>query len=856
MTSRHSRSLRHALALVLGVLAWLSANYLWQLQDRLGPHRQPVNVRFVNDVSVEARQTLERELGLIAGEERTPGTWTYLLTDQSPRTIGALVQSPLVEDTFHIDRNALRVVLDQPGLHPWVVELIRREWLPYVSWLLVVIGLVLAWSARSSAWAIVGRGTRRIRAAVLDGPDGVEATAGSFETLSTRQETAIGLGLCLLFLVPLLLYGPTEDEEVSLGMFSSQIYYRDMLHGRWSYWFAHLGFGTPMPIGHRLDFHPVFALGSLISLRAALSGLWIVHVGVMAVYFRRLLAACGLGPGMRLLFLGFYLFSDVSFVFFYDEDWISCVVPWTLYPVLVYYLRSAFMGEAATRWWLTTVRLGVLLSLWVLNAHPGYLVPLAIILAVYILAATPRTLAVSGALGTAGMFALIASAERIYFVLHEKGLFPATAVRALQAEYAPLTYLTAQMAPLMNLGVWRQPFVGAFVFAAAVAAPFCWRTADRHVRGCIAAFFVAVALSTVPADQLKWTGVSGVWLFRDPMVFFALLSAAVVAQSGLRAHRVAIRLIVLALLVLQCLQQFWVVVSPRYGVHFAPSRLQFYQHQGHPTGLGQTIVQAASRYGKRLYLSRSAQGYSRGRLSGAGIHVVTDYALLGLNPVNAWFKNVSMDRIHPSWALMYGYIEGQQAVIENPTLLDVLGIDLIVAMADEELAPEGLRRIERVSVDADLGLDIFANPDAWPKGVLLAPSARGVALPLIDGCGHTGALCRDYTALAGTRLPQDVSVRELTDGYAVHLPPSDTPRLLFLSAFYRPEWVATAADQALTIDPIAGAFIGVTVPPGIQDIQLAFRPRTRIALTWLSGVTLVALLVALAALAWVRSDRE
>jgi len=259
MTSSHSRSLRHALALVLGVLAWLSANYLRQLQDRQGPHRQSVNLRFVNDVSVEARQTLERQFGLMAGEERTPGTWTYLLTDQSPRTIGALVHSPLVEDTFHIDRNGLRVVLDLPGLHPWVVELIQREWLPYVSWLLVVIGVVLAWSARSSAWAIAGWGARRIRATVLEGPDGVEATADSFETLSTRQETVVGLALCLLFPVPLLLYGPTEDEEVSLGMFSSQIYYRDMLHGRWSYWFAHLGFGTPMPIGHRLDFHPVFA---------------------------------------------------------------------------------------------------------------------------------------------------------------------------------------------------------------------------------------------------------------------------------------------------------------------------------------------------------------------------------------------------------------------------------------------------------------------------------------------------------------------------------------------------------------------------------------------------------------------
>ena len=75
-------------------------------------------------------------------------------------------------------------------------------------------------------------------------------------------------------------------------------------------------------------------------------------------------------------------------------------------------------------------------------------------------------------------------------------------------------------------------------------------------------------------------------------------------------------------------------------------------------------------------------------------------------------------------------------------------------------------------------------------------------------------------------------------------------RLLFLSAFYRPEWVATAGEETLAIEQMAGAFIGVTVPPGVQDIDLAFRPRTRMALTWVSGLSLVALLVAFGTITW------
>jgi hypothetical protein len=306
----------------------------------------------------------------------------------------------------------------------------------------------------------------------------------------------------------------------------------------------------------------------------------------------------------------------------------------------------------------------------------------------------------------------------------------------------------------------------------------------------------------------------------------------------------------MALVLLQGLQQV-IVIMPGYRAHWdGNTRLEWYRHQGHPFGVAAAVVRASDRYGKRLYLSPRADQLSRGYMSSAGVHVMTDYALLGLNPVNAWFKNVAMDRIYPSWVLMHGVIKGQRAVIDNPTLLDVLGINVVVTMAEEGLAPEGLTRLEQLRVNDEADVEIFANPDAWPKAVLLSTDARATALPVIEGCEQPGALCRDYTALAPTRLPQDVALREVGDGYHVGVPPSDTPRLLFVSAFYRPEWVATAGDQTLAIEPIADAFIGVTVPPGVRNVELAFRPRTRIALTWLSGVSLVALLIAWGALAW------
>jgi hypothetical protein len=851
MTSRRPRPLRHALATTIGILAWVSAAYVWRLQDTMGPHTQPINVRFIEGLSVEARQQLERQLGLTNGFERDPRTWIYLPADRSGQTLAAIVQSPLIEDTAHIDRQEFRITLDLPHVQPWFRELVERERLPYVSWLLAAIGVLLMWSARSGVWAAVLVLARGFRSAAPLTPSGLKALANRLERLEDRQEKKISLALCLVFLVPLLVYGPIDDEEGALGLFSGLVYYRELLlHGRWSYWFADLGFGTPMPLGHRLDFHPVFGLGSLVSLRVALSGLWVFQVAVMAVYFRRLAAVSGIGPGLRLVLLACYLFSVVSFFNFYATDWVSCVVPWSLYPVIVYYLREAFLGGAMARWWLTTVRLGLLFSLWVLNAHPGYLGPLAIILAVYVIAAAPLTRAVYGALGTAAMFALATSAERIYFVVHEMSLFPADIPRIAQSGYSLLSYLRALAWPVVGVQDMRGPFLGVFIFGAAVAAAFRLRTSTAHARGCVVAFLAAVTMSVAPLWLVEAAGVSGVWLFRDPMVFFGLLSAGGVLQSGLGARRDWVRSAFVALLVVQVIQQTSVVALGFESYYRDVGRLEFYRHQGQPFGFGKVLVQAGNRHGRRMYLSARAQELSRGRLSHVGVHVLTDYSLLGLNPVNGWFKNVSMDRIHPSWAVMHGLIQGQQAVVENTTLLDVLGINLVVAAVEEGLAPKGLTRVDRLRVDAQITLDVFVNPDAWPVAVLLSPKARDVTLPLVEGCGHTGALCRGYEALAAYRLPEHVTLSKAGDGYRVHVPPSPAERLLFVSSFYRPEWVAATPDRNLTVEPIAGAFLGVTVPPGIQEIELVFRPRVRMALTWLSGASLVGLLVALGTMTW------
>jgi hypothetical protein len=49
----------------------------------------------------------------------------------------------------------------------------------------------------------------------------------------------------------------------------------------------------------------------------------------------------------------------------------------------------------------------------------------------------------------------------------------------------------------------------------------------------------------------------------------------------------------------------------------------------------------------------------------------------------------------------------------------------------------------------------------------------------------------------------------------------------------------------LAVHPVADAFLGVVVPPGVTDVTVAFTPRIQIALTWLSNLVFAGAIVAL-----------
>ena len=819
---------------------------------RAGLPAPAVNVRWSPDVGDAERAGLEQRFGLTHGIAGESLTWSYQLENTDRSNVSALVKHPGVVDTHKINRATFEV---EGAASPWRVLRSASS-----------IGFALS-TAALLAFALRHAILERIRRARAALPPAIAALKW-YTTIDrspplrmepvARWETVVGVILGFVFLRTLLVYGPFDVEESGLGFFSSQVFYRNLFAGRWPFWFNALGFGTPMPIGQRFDFHPAFALGSLISLRAAVSAMWVVHVIVMTVYFRRFAAILGIGRLVRTGLTACYLFSLPSMNYFHSTDWLSVAVGWSFYPVLAYHLHRTVLDLRSPAIGLNGLRLGFLAAFWLLNAHPGYIPPLAIALALYTVLIAPRQARVYGCLVFAAGLCAIASSERLYFLLSEARFFSPSLPRNTQAGYTLYDFAFAAAVPFTRLSDGgRQPFIGIVIgMAALVSVIRRPATKGAHPAGVVC--LAAAGLTLLPLgliEPLKFF--SAIWFFRDPMVFFGLLAAGVVLQRTLDARPARGPAVIMALLGAQVLQQ-GAAVRPAFElVARLGGPLHFYRDQQTPTGLGRLLVDRATAYGPRIYTPEDIRQRLRGTLSNLGIHAITDLSLWGLDPINGWFKNVSTDRIHPSWQHMHGMIPGQRDVVANQPLLNVLGIDLVLAAPADGPFATGLVVTDRQSTGSGSAHDpetqdlmLLANPHAWPRAVLLRQGAEQVTLARRPACEHQAALCRDFTPLEERRLPDQVRLVEDDGHYTASFPASRDSRVLFVSAMYRPEWRASSPAGPLRVEPAADAFLSVIVPPGVEQADIRFTPRARVLLSWVAYGTMLTLLAAVCAGTW------
>jgi len=142
------RRVAYGLALFGGVLFVLGAGFNIGLRMIYDTRPAYVNVRWAPSADDEGRQRLEQRYGLIMGEFRENRTWGYYLTDLSRANIEALVRDPMVEDTYHLDRQEFRVMPDASRSR----DILPDPDIPRTYELLSLSALVIGGLAMGLAW--------------------------------------------------------------------------------------------------------------------------------------------------------------------------------------------------------------------------------------------------------------------------------------------------------------------------------------------------------------------------------------------------------------------------------------------------------------------------------------------------------------------------------------------------------------------------------------------------------------------------------------------------------------------------------------------------------------------------------
>jgi hypothetical protein len=133
------------------LVAWVLAAATYAAL-RVNFERAPVvHVRWAAAVDAPSRAGLEKQFGLTGGTFDSGQTWVYFLTSPTAENIQALVHSPAVEDTHHIDRQRFLVSTASPRRGPYIGR--GPAWLPAALGMLTNIFVVAGVVALARALA-------------------------------------------------------------------------------------------------------------------------------------------------------------------------------------------------------------------------------------------------------------------------------------------------------------------------------------------------------------------------------------------------------------------------------------------------------------------------------------------------------------------------------------------------------------------------------------------------------------------------------------------------------------------------------------------------------------------------------
>jgi hypothetical protein len=650
----------------------------------------------------------------------------------------------------------------------------------------------------------------------------------------------------LVFLLFGAVGGSTMDDEEYRNVVASMVLHaRALLDGYFPFWTSDLGLGIPLPMHPTFFLHPLMPLFGVLTPGTAVRLFYVVHALIGAAGCWVLMRHLGVRPWVQAVATSTWLLANPALTYALTDLWLSHFYGWSLYPWLLLYALRILDDDHSAHPWRAGLQLGVVAGLLAVGGHFGQIPVLVIPLLVMCAAEPSRTIRRIGPLLVAAAIGSVIGAPVIVRLMREMPLFPDLPRYTVEVAIDGRSAADLVLRPLLDFrgsdlrlgsrGV-MQPFFGGPMFVLALAYIAGAKGLARFRWGLVVGF-VASAILLFQPQLIDRELTSGMYLFRDPLTLFGIALGGLALEALWRrlpraaAGAAALQIVVLVVCAWPFVRGAWYSrAEERRALAHTPITLE--------------LRAWTRRLPGRWYLAPQLDGLSRGGgLADDGLWRDV-WIYRGLPVVNGSFKGISTDALYPSGSLPIGRIDGEAATAGSAATLGVLGIGAVLAMENEPVAPE-LEEMARFGTKSGV-VRLLRNPAAWPGAAFVAAETVAAPLSELRECRARGLLCRDFStvAIAGPDVRVELTRRHGT--LRARFAPSDRERLLLVSEMYRPEWTARSSAGALAVRDAWQGLISVSVPPGVPEVELRYRPTLIMALTLLSGLVLLGVSATLA----------
>ena len=477
--------------------------------------------------------------------------------------------------------------------------------------------------------------------------------------------------IILLFLIPILIFGISDQEEYQLGLFSNSVLFQDLSHFFLNY-FDLYGPGINFPIGNLPKLHP--ANFFLDNLRIFYFFYIYINIGIYIFFIKKIIKLFNSkSKNVILIIIPIAIFAIPNFNYIYSDDWPNANFLFCFYSPIFYYCIKFIKKNNNKNFY----KFIFFISFQFANGGIGFTLIFYFFIFLILLFNKKADLFKNRLYYIGFTIFIFCGLEYLYFTYSEFIKFSSETNKIVQPGYTFVNYFLSLFSPFynQNFPINRLPGYGVFLFLISFICIKNIYNKKIQLFYLDYLFIIFFIISLLSKNTFTYF-ISAIWFARDVLTYIAIVIFAIILKKKL-INKYFIFIILIHALIFYSFNVF--KISNQNEDNFILNK-----NKNSEINLFLKEMKFDKTQINRLYLSPKVNTDVRYQFRDQGIFAITDFIKFYLYPFNGWFKNVSLENVDASISTMHGYIGSSYKLINNENFFNLFQIKYLIIYEDEK----------------------------------------------------------------------------------------------------------------------------------------------------------------------------